>query len=82
MVERVRAAVEDDGALAIDGVGRGGEGDQLHVTRPRDVARLALVGLAHVDHLQRRLPREPVGDPRRLDLDSLWVLCARHDSRA
>ena len=51
------AAVENHRPLAVDGWGLRGEIVQLDVARARDVAGLALVGLAHVDHLGRADPR-------------------------
>ena len=45
---------------------------------PVDVAGLALVGLAHVDHLQGRLLGEPLGDPPGIDLDLGSLVGAAH----
>ena len=53
------AAVEDDRPVALDGRGLGGELDQRDVACARDVPGLALVGLAHVDHLRGGILCEP-----------------------
>jgi len=72
------AAVEHHGVLLIDALGHAGEGEELDVAGAIDVAGLALVGLAHVDHLQGRVLEQPAGHPRRVHLDLLLTLGGRH----
>ncbi len=47
------------------------------MARAGDVAGLALVELAHVDHLRGGILREPLRDPRGIDVDLgrlAWLL--------
>jgi hypothetical protein len=66
---RADAAVEDDRPVGVERRGLARQRRQLDVARAGDVAGLTLVGLAHVDYLQRGVFVQPRSDALGFDSD-------------